>query len=116
MPEIPNTRLINFMDTAALIRYDNAQEAVVPLDPGTGNIVDVTGFRRISVAIDTTSATSFFLQMGKISARTLAQAFSQRMDQKIHTFEVTGPEIVLILKGGQPGWEEKVRLWVYLRS
>jgi hypothetical protein len=38
------------------------------------------------------------------------------VDQAIHTFEVVGPEIVLVLKGGQPKTKDKVELWVYLRS
>ena len=116
MADIPNTRLFNFVDTPAIIHYNQGKEAQVPLDPQTGSIIDISGFRRISVRIGSTKAKSFSVFIGKISGATLSQEFNQAVDDQIHTFEVVGPQMNLFLKGGKANSEEKVQLWVYLRS
>ncbi len=116
MADIPNTRFINFVDTPASIKYSQGGEAQVPLDPQTGGIIDVSGFRRISILIGSTKASSFEVFIGKISGTTLAQRNGQPIDHKIHTFEVVGPQIILWLMGGPTNSQEKVQLWVYLSS
>ncbi len=116
MADIPNTLFFNFVDTPAIIQYSQFAEAQVILDPQVGGIIDVSGFRRVSIRIGSTNATSFSLFIGKISGATLSQEFSQPIDNQIHTFEVVGPQMSLFLKGGKPNSREEVQLWVYLRS
>jgi hypothetical protein len=70
MPDIPNAKLYNFVDTPAVIAYSPTGDAQVPLD--TNPIVDVTEFRQVSVRIGTPMAASWSLVMGKISGATLA--------------------------------------------
>lgn len=114
MPDVPNTKLYNFVDTPAALTYSQSGEAQVPLD--TNPIIDVTGYRQVNVRIGQTKATSWSLYMGKISNATLSVENMRSVDNAIHTFDVVGPEIALFLSGGQPKSREKVELWVYLRS
>ena len=115
MADIPNTRFINFVDTPVIVSYTASGFGRVVLDPQTDGVIDITGFRTISVLIGPTKATSFAVLIGKISGATLADSANQPVDQKIHTFNVTGPQMVLNLNGGPPNSHEKVQLWVYLR-
>jgi hypothetical protein len=115
MPDVPNTRFFNFVDTPAAIEYSQFGEAFVDLE-GDGGSVDLTEFRRVSVRIGSTSATSFSVSIGKIANATLAYSHVRPTNNEIHTFEVEGPELNLWLKGGPPGSNETVQLWVYLRS
>lgn len=112
--DVPNTKLYNFVDKPVSVTYTQFGEVQVPLEADP--IIDVTGFRQVSFLIGRTKATSWMLSMGKISGATLAFAHAGPIDQAIHTFEVVRPEIVLVLKGGQPKTKDKVELWVYLRS
>jgi len=116
MPDVPNVWFINFVDNPAVLNYSQHGEAQVPLDPQTGSIIDVTGFRRVSILIGSTNASSCVMYMGKISGTTLSQSFSVPLDAMIHTFEVIGPQMNLWLMGGKPNAIENVQLWVYLRS
>lgn len=112
--DVPNTKLYNLVDTPAAMVYGQFGDAQVRLD--TNPIIDVTGYRQVSVRIGPTKASSWSLTMGKISGATLAVEHMRPIDNAIHTFEVLGPEIALVLKGGAPKSREKVQLWVYLRS
>ncbi|HUI24780.1 MAG TPA: hypothetical protein VL403_01750 [Candidatus Kryptonia bacterium] len=113
--DVPNTKLINFVDTPVSIQYSASGDAFIPLASPTQSILDVTGFRRVSILVGATKASSYELFMGKISGATLSNRFSQVIDQQIHTYEVVGPEINLNLRGPAKV-KEKVQLWVYLRS
>jgi hypothetical protein len=115
MADIPNTRFINFVDAPVTVSYTAGGFGQVNLDPQTGGVIDLTGFRTFSVKIDTTKATSFAVVIGKVSGATLADSLSQPVDNKIHTYNVTGPQMVLNFTG-PPNTHEKVKLWVYLRS
>ncbi len=116
MADIPNTRLINHVDTPATIHYSQHGQAQVPLDPAVGSIIDVSQYRRVSVEIGQTHATSAALYMGKISGATLSMLFAVPLDGKIHTFEIVGPQITLWLSGAAPNSQEQEQLWVYLTS
>ena len=116
MTDIPNTRFINFVDNPAAIQYSQYGEAQVNLDPPTGGILDIREFRRVSIHIGSTNASSFWVSMGKISGATLSQGYTQPLDGNTHTFEIVGPELALWLLGGAPNSQEQVQLWVYLRS
>jgi hypothetical protein len=112
--DVPNTKLYNFVDTPVSVTYSQFGEVQVPLEADP--IIDVTGFRQVSFLIGRTKAASWTLSMGKISGSTLAAGNDGPIDSSIHTFDVVGPEIVLVLKGGKPKTKDKLELWVYLRS
>jgi hypothetical protein len=114
--DIPNTRLINFVDTPAGLTYSQFGDAQVVLDPNTGGILDVDAFRRVSLLIGSTQAPSFSLFIGKLAGATLGFEHNRPVDQRIHTFQIVGPEIALVLRGGAPNSSEQVQLWVYLSS
>ncbi|HKA35777.1 MAG TPA: hypothetical protein VKH43_03105 [Thermoanaerobaculia bacterium] len=116
MQDIPHTRFINFVDSPAVVAYSPAGTAQVQLDPQTGAFVDVTGYRSISIRTGPTSASLAELVIGKISGTTLAGLSAWTPDSQIHTFDVVGPQMALVLKGGQPNSTENLQLWVYLRS
>ena len=111
---IPHEKLYNHVDTPATIKYSQSGQAQVPLDPATGSIIKLHGYEKISIRIGTTKAKQVTVNMGKISGATLSQFFNLPVDQKIHTLNVVGPEMVLWLMGGPANTEEKVQLWVYL--
>jgi hypothetical protein len=116
MPDIPNVRFINLVDTPAALQYSQFGEAQVPLDPKTGHVIDVKKFRRVSILIGSTKAGSCMMFMGKISGPTLSKQFTLPLDGDIHTFDIVGPEMSLFLSGGKPNTKENVQLWVYLSS
>jgi hypothetical protein len=117
MADIPNTRFINLADTPASISYGQNGETYAPLDAqSNATIIDVSAFRKINVCIGPTKATYFTVSIGKIGGRTFAQGFLQLMDNKIHTYDVIGPQMSLLLMGGPPNSTEKVSLWIYLSS
>src|ERR1700737_2486624 len=115
MADIPNTHLINFVDIAAAIHYSQFGDSFVQLDP-QNQIIDVHEFRKVSIQIGSTSATSCEIFMGKLSNTTLGAKYNVPLDSQIHSFEVVGPEMALALKGGAPNSGEQGQLWVYLRS
>jgi len=117
--EIPHTRLINFVDRPTKIKYGQFGQAQVQLaDPPTPEILNISEFRKASICVGSTSATSFQVYMGKISNTILSELrlTVQQPDHNIHTLEVVGPEMTLWLIGGAPNSQEQVQLWVYLTS
>jgi hypothetical protein len=119
--EIPHTRLINFVDQPATIKYSQFGEAEVQLNAptgGTGGILDIRKFRKVHICVGSTKAASFQVFMGKISGPTLSEIrlVVQPPDHKVHTLEVVGPEMTLWFMGGTPNTQEQVQLWVYLSS
>jgi hypothetical protein len=118
MAEIPQTRLINFVDQPATINYSQFGQGQVQLNAPTGGILDIREFRRANIRVGSTRATSFQVSMGKISGATLSEVrlVVQPPNQRTHTLEVVGPEMTLSLIGGPPNTQERVRLWVYLSS
>lgn len=116
MADVPNVRFINLVDAPATVHYSAHGEAQVPLDPAAFNVVDLGGYRRVSVRIGATSARSCAAFIGKISGTTLAQELAVPLNGRIHSFEVTGPHFTLWLRGGTAGAQENVQVWVYLRS
>jgi hypothetical protein len=88
----------------------------VPLDPATkATFLDVTQFRRINVRVSGTQATPA-LYIGKFAGSTCAERNPIPLDDRIHSFEVTGPQIHIELSGSPALGVEDVQLWVYLRS
>ena len=114
--QLAATKFINLVDTPASVTYDSAGIAQVRLDPSAGRIINIAGYRKISVLIGTTHATSFSVVIGKGNGASLAQAFTRPISNNIQTFDVVGPEMGLWLRGGTPGSSETVQLWVFLSS
>jgi hypothetical protein len=116
LAQLAATRFINLVDTPASITYDNSGIAQVRLDPTAGRIINIAGYRKVSVLIDTTRATSFSVVMGKGNGVTLSAPITRPVSPNIQTFDVVGPEMALWLRGGAPGSSESVRLWIFLSS
>jgi len=88
----------------------------VPLEPATnGPIHDVTQFRRINVLISGTKS-SPSLYLGKLAGSTLCESSPIPADGRIHSFEVTGPQMRIYFSGNPALGVEDVQLWAYLRS
>jgi len=114
--EQPNTRFIYLHSQASgQIRYDSGGMCQIQLDATSGNVVDITGYRQVSVLISSQQSVARTLTMGTISGNTCAEAFSLPLDAKIHTFNVVGPEMSLYMNGPR-NTQETIQLWVYLRS
>lgn len=110
VPQVPVTRLINM--APAVITYNQSGIGEVQLNPDRG-LLDVMAYRKVSILVGATKATSFRLSMG---LPTLAQTFIRPISSNIQTIEINGPYLVLYLAGGAPNTTEKVALWVYLSS
>jgi hypothetical protein len=88
----------------------------VPLDPASkATYLDVTQFRRINVLVSGTRS-SPLLHIGKWAGSTCAESNPVPADGRIHSFEVTGPQIHISFSGSPALGVEDVQLWVYLRS
>lgn len=117
MSDIPNVLFINLVDTRAQIDYNQHGVATVPINQvQTSMPLEVSKYRRISVMIGNCNAKSARMYIGKISGPTLAEAYEIPLDYNVHTFEVIGPQMRLLLLGGPPNMSEKVKIWVYLKS
>jgi hypothetical protein len=88
----------------------------VPLAANGATILDVAGYRQVSLLVGTTKATKAALYMGKLSGSTLATRTEFSLDGAIHTFPVLAPEISLELYANRTDPAEKVQLWLYLTS
>jgi hypothetical protein len=88
----------------------------VPLAANGATVLDVTGYRQISLLVGTTKATKGALYMGKISGSTLSSRTEFKLDGTIHTFPILGPEVSLELYANRTDPAEKVQLWLYLTS
>lgn len=113
-----NTNFINFADKGLNASYNQAGAArlsINPATPNTAHILPVAGFKKMSMYIYTKNAKSIEIYMGKISGSTLSQKiFAGPPANKIHTFDVIGPEISIGLLGGPPNSTEHVKVWIYL--
>lgn len=110
----PNPKLFQFVDTPFVAKYSAGGEAFVIF--AGSSIVSVDGYTKVCVEVLGTAITkSFDLMMGKISGATLADrvANNQAADAHIHSYQVLGPEVAMVLKG-TPKTTDKVQLWMYL--
>ncbi len=90
----------------------------MPLAANGATILDVAGYRQVSLLVGTTKATKAALYMGKLNrSSTLATRTEFSLDAAaIHTFPVLAPEIALELYANRTDPAEKVQLWLYLTS
>jgi hypothetical protein len=114
--QLAATKFYNLTDTPASITYSASGSATIVLEPGTGGTTDLTGYRKVCFRIGTAKATTFAVTMGKISNATLAAQFTGTIDNKIHTYDVIGPQMTLRLTNGPANTADTVQVWVYLTS
>ncbi len=84
-------------------------------------ILDVQAFSRINVDViqypPTPVKMTVMCTIGKISGWTLGELVGQfpaGAAGKIHTYEVTGPELEVSLTGGPPNTDVPIQAWVFL--
>jgi hypothetical protein len=122
MVDIPHSRFINLVDPPASLTFDeNGEASVVQLSPDTGGIIDVRGYRKMSLLVGQTQIPWFSVFFGAVvraegKAATLgALVNGPANDLKIHTFDIVAPEMALSFTG-TPHTKEQVQLWVFLQS
>jgi hypothetical protein len=114
--QLATTKFYNFVDTPVTVTYGAQGQAQVKLAPA-GAVINVTGYRRVSVIVGSSHATNLRFMAGKISNSTLATyLYNGPSDLKRHTFEVVGPEFVIVLTGAPPNSTDHVQVWVYLTT
>ncbi len=99
MAGCPEVRFINLVDPPAAIEYSHHGQALVPLDP-LASVLDLGGYRRVSVCVGSTRARSCELIAGRLGGATRSQRFVVPLDGRLHSFEVAGPQLALWLNGG----------------
>ncbi len=115
MAGCPEVRFINLIDPPAAIEYSRHGQALIPLDP-LSSVLDLGGYRRVSVCVGGTRARSCELITGRLAGATRSQRFVVPLDGRIHSFEVAGPQLALWLNGGAALSIEKVQVSLYLHS
>lgn len=113
--EIVNSKLIQLGGVNAIVSYDGGGHAMIPINPGGNNRLDVTKYRQISVLISSRNSTARRLRMGVISGHTCCARFNLPLDAEIHTFDVVGPEVEIEINGPK-NTQEEIQLMLYLRS
>lgn len=113
--EKAGTKFVELTGQDAHITYNENGIYTVPLDPETGWILDIKGYREVSIYISSQKSSQRTLHMGKISETQAAQIFPLHMDAHIHTFKVVGPEMGIQLNGPRDA-QEQIKLWVYLTA
>lgn len=112
-PEESCNKFINHVDSPVEVSFDRFGNFWVPLDGR--RILDIRDCRRLHFEIGTsrTSVTDYRIAMGKISGATLAQTFPGTPDARIHSMDVIGPQMTLLLEG-PPDTTTTIQLWVWL--
>ena len=109
------TKFIEITGEDAFIRFDTGGVFNLPLDPDTGWVLDIRGYRRVSIYISSQKATQRTLYMGRLSGVYAAQTYPLYADKNIHTFDVVGPEMGILLNGPREA-SEQIECWVYLSA
>lgn len=110
------TKFFSFVDIPAVVQCDEDGHGRILLEASTDGVIDISGFRSVSILLGDTDAKSCEMLMGKIAGTTLARETRVPLDGAIHTFDVVGPEMALVIKGAKPNATAEVRLWVFLRT
>ena len=121
MADIPNVKLINFVDNPINAHFD--QNGFFQVKLAEDSILDVTGYRRVSIFVSQGTCmgpwlSSCEMAMGKLRGATLCFRYNVPFStpfSDIPTFEVKGPHLVLNLYS-EPNSVTKVKLWLYLKS
>ncbi|HKC80843.1 MAG TPA: hypothetical protein VKB91_06575 [Gemmatimonadaceae bacterium] len=114
--QLATTKFYNFVDTPVAVTFGSNGQAQIKLTP-TAAVISVTGYRRVSVIVGSTHATNLRIQMGKIAGATLSTSlYNGPVNQQVHTYEVIGPELVLVLTGAPANSTDHVQVWVYLTT
>ncbi len=114
--QLATTKFYNLVDTPVAVTFNASGQAQIKVSPA-GAVINVTGFRRVSVQVGSTHATNLRIQIGKISGTTLSSyLYNGPANQQIRTYEIVGPELVLVLSGAPANSTDHVQLWVYLTT
>jgi hypothetical protein len=115
LAQTTGTRFINFVDTPLTVTYSQYGMTMLLLDGAKGPM-NVSGFKKVTVGIGATKATSCKVSMGKITGTTVAKSFDQPINAQNHVFtlDIIGPEMSVWLLGGPSNTTDKVQLWIYL--
>jgi hypothetical protein len=121
--EQAKTKIIQFVDSPYSVTYGVGGVAEVKLVPS--GFLSVDGYRQVCTQILSTNSntTSFDIYMGYVGKHNaLAYRVANNVpvdaifpNAAIHCYSVDGPIIDLVLHGN-PSTNDKVQLWVYLRS
>src|SRR5512142_138547 len=118
--EIPKTLFIDHVSPPLAIDWPTIYPSSfnVPLAAAGATIIEVSQYRKVNVLVGQTKASSASLTMGKLSGTTLGARFELPLDQKIHSFDVVGPELWLELMCpfDRKTPAEHVQLWLFLTS
>lgn len=109
-------KLIQFVDTPLAVTYSASGEAYVQW-PGGGNVLSLNGYTLVSMEVLGSAHTKTYdVIIGKISGSTLSSVVAAGVaaGTKIHSYQVIGPELGIVLHGA-PNTTEHIQLWVYLR-
>ncbi len=117
--EVPKTLFIDH--TSPVLRIDWPKIApgsfLVPLTASNAIFLNVRSYRKVNVLIGQTKASSAALILGKWQPNTFAARYDVPLDQKIHSFDIVGPELALELTAPFTNIAmESVELWLYLTS
>ena len=117
--EVAKTLIVNHVSPALQVDWPGLGNGsfTVPLTAGGASVLDVAGYRKLSIRVGSTRSPTVDLIMGMIDPTTLASRYQFAPDDKIHTFDVVGPQIMLsLLNPGRGTAAEKVQLWLYLSA
>jgi hypothetical protein len=117
MADVPNVHYINFVDTKLTLQFDASGRATARLtanDP----VVDITGFRKVNIlgSGSYSSIGTCSMLMGQIEPGTMAASYDVPLDGKIHTFDVHGPQMIVLFDNGPANTTKQIQLMIYLRS
>lgn len=114
--QLATTKFYNFVDAPVTVVFGSNGQAQIKLTP-TAAVISVAGYRRVSVLVGSTHATNLRIQMGKIAGTTLSTyLYNGPVNQQVRTYEVIGPEMVLVLTGAPANSTDHVQVWVYLTT
>jgi len=118
--EVPQTLFVDRSSPVLKIDWPKLYPGgfLVPLQANGATYLNVRAYRKVSILMSATKAHSILLYMGKWVPNTLCATFEWTPDDKIHTFDILGPEIALFMSSpfvkSTPA--EDVELWLYLTT
>jgi hypothetical protein len=116
MADVPNVQYINFVDTKLTLQFSASGGAQAMLTSPNDPTVDITGFRKVNILVQSDLNLTCNLLMGQISPNTMSESFKVPINGKIHTFDVRGPQMLVMFANGPANSTMQIQLMIYLRS
>lgn len=118
--EVPKSLFIDHTSPALAVNWPALYPTgfQVPLGAGGAASLNVSQYRRVNILMAATKAHSAILYMGKWQPNTLVTSFQWTPDAGVHSFDVIGPEISLLLTSpfDKATPAEMLQLWLYLSA